>query len=126
MGGQKPSSEKLLWKKEKETVDLWSSSMADHGGTGKIHHFKKLRTELHDMKSPGDGTNVSCNSRSYSRDWDYLSMKRSACGCAYVEVSNSNQRKMLHLPHWFLPLHDIHLLPSKNVSGPSSDSQSPI
>lgn len=36
----KTSSEKLLWKKEKEAADLWSSSMADHGEIGKIHYLR--------------------------------------------------------------------------------------
>jgi len=45
IGGQEICSEKVLQKKEKKTADLWSSSTADRGETGKIDHFKKLGTQ---------------------------------------------------------------------------------
>lgn len=71
--------------------------MADHGETGTIHHFKKLGKQRHDTKSHGDAPNVSCNSRGYGKDWDYLSMKSSACGCVYVATSVSPINTKCHI-----------------------------
>lgn len=87
IGGQERGSERLLWRKEKETADLWSSIGADNGEAGKIHHFNVLGAQRHDTKSWGDAPNINCNTRGCSKDSGYLSTKSSACGCAYLDMS---------------------------------------